>query len=315
MRAATAIALVQTPGPAGAVLASCVVVLGAWVRLTDAGLGCPTGRAATATCSPRPRTISPRPCTRWCTATSHRRWALIIVGAAGLGAAQSQAIPASRSLPVAVLFVRRVPARAARHEDGDAAAAAADRDGASARRAHRRWASCAGCRSSRSGARRRSGRLRAAARSRSLGLRVLALQICSRRLDQHQLRGRGLPGSADLPARPGGRTWISATRSCCGAGSASTTRAACLPTRRAWRFISRIDSARSSPGSTLVGVGTSRVLRSSAASGARWAGGAADPRGAAADRRSASSTVHLGRAAAARDPAQRRRGFSGYRSW
>jgi len=26
---------------AGAVLAACVVVLGAWVRLTDAGLGCP----------------------------------------------------------------------------------------------------------------------------------------------------------------------------------------------------------------------------------------------------------------------------------
>ena len=43
-----------------------------------------------------------------------------------------------------------------------------------------------------------------------------------------------------------GRTWTSKTRSCCGAASASTTKAACSITRRASRSISRIAWARSS---------------------------------------------------------------------
>jgi hypothetical protein len=41
-----------------------VVVLGAWVRLTDAGLGCPDWPGATATSTRRPITAFSKACTR-----------------------------------------------------------------------------------------------------------------------------------------------------------------------------------------------------------------------------------------------------------
>ena len=65
------------------------------------------------------------------------------------------------------------------------------------------------------------------------------------RLGQLELRRRGVPGFSHLPGARTGRTWISRMRSCCGAGSASTTRAACWTIRRASPFISRTGSARS----------------------------------------------------------------------
>jgi len=47
MHPQTTFVLVQAARMAGAVLAAAVVVLGAWVRLTDAGLGCPDWPAVT----------------------------------------------------------------------------------------------------------------------------------------------------------------------------------------------------------------------------------------------------------------------------
>ena len=133
----------------------------------------------------------------------------------------------------------------------------------------------------------------------------------ARRLDQQQLRGRGLPGFSDLPAIPGGRPWISATRSCSGAASASITRAACSPIRRGSPFISRIDCGAVVAGASLL---CPRNLQVCARPGraAAMARGAVGVRGAPADIARHRDGA-AGRAAAARHTAQRRRGPAGDR--
>ena len=112
---------------------------------------------------------------------------------------------------------------------------------------------------------------------------MLALQIALGGWTSSNYAASRLPGPADLPAIPGGRRWISATRSFCGAVSASTTRAACsrIPARVAIHFTHRL-------GAVVAGssfdrhrdLGSSRAPRGRPL---RFLGGLAGVRGAAAD--------------------------------
>ena len=89
----------------GALLAACVVVLGAWVRLTDAGLGCPDWPGCYGH-------VFPQTTHHFAQAVHemvHRYFAstlgAIIAALLGLGMAQPQGSARSRVKPVAVLFL------------------------------------------------------------------------------------------------------------------------------------------------------------------------------------------------------------------
>ena len=171
----------------------------------------PTGPVATATCTrPRRRSASaeinaanpdrPFDYQKAINEMVHR----YIVGALGLlviglAAALGREPPRSRAAARAALGAGRAARRAgaARHVDGDAAPEAAHRHAASARRSPDARAPVV-ARAAAGAARAESGGA-AAASPRHRGHRGARGAGRARRLDQHQLRGRGLPGFSDLP--------------------------------------------------------------------------------------------------------------------
>ena len=179
---------------------------------------------------------------------------------ARLGAAVPQGSAASRSCPVALLFVRRVPAGRARRVDGDPAAQALDRHGAPAWAASPLWACCGGCRSS-----PETRQLTRARDRRCANLRwwVLPCWCC-----KSPSAAGPAPTMRRWPARifppastPGGRRWTFATPSCCGADSTSTYEGGVLanPARVAIHFTHRLGALVA--GSILISLGARWPLR------------------------------------------------------
>ncbi len=239
----------------GAVLALVVVMLGAYVRLTDAGLGCPDwpgcyGRLVV----PHPATTAeelgseytrPLEAGKAWREMIHRYLAstlgLVCVALAAIAWRNRRDPSQPWRVPLALVGAHRLP-RPARHVDRHAAAEADRR---------RRRTCSAGSRRSRcslSLGRWRTVALPAADRRpaparRRGGGRARAADL-ARRLDERELRGARLPGFPDLPnavvardRRLRGRLRALAR------ASASTTKAACSITRRASPCTSRIGSA------------------------------------------------------------------------
>ena len=230
-------------------------MLGAWVRLTDAGLGCPDwpgcyGRlvvpdAATAPAELGSEYTRPLEAGKAWREMIHRYLAstlgLVCVALAVI-AWRNRRDPAQPSrAPARARRARDVP-RAARHVDGDVAAEADRRRRAFARRlrdagaarfarplalvAHtrRRRAACARSASPRP--------RRSCSRSRSAAGRARTMPRSRARISRRARRNGG-------PRSP-----ISRKGSCCGAASASTTKAACSIIPRAWPCTSRTAWAR-----------------------------------------------------------------------
>ena len=208
---------------AGAILAAGVVVLGAWVRLTDAGLGCPDWPGCYGHIYPNAGQSAAQSGSHFAKALHemiHRYFATtlgIIITSLLVWALRFRKDRGQPLIPVAVLFVRRVPARRTGRLDRDAAAQALDRDGASAGRPDHAWACCGGWRWRRRRARRPSAKRLCA------NLRWSAPPSWL-----HKLRSAVGPAPIMPPwpaltcppaSIPGGRRWIFGTPSCCGAVS------------------------------------------------------------------------------------------------
>ena len=220
----------------GAILCFGVVVLGGYTRLSNSGLGCPdwpgcfghvapTGSAEHYASAADVRKAWVEMIHRYAASTL----GLIIVCIAALS------IRARREPGVSVWFAHRAAgARGlpghARHAHRDLVAEAAHRHGSPARwPRYLRAAAVAVAVDARAATRPWTARAcsRAiawwkAARARACGRRWrwrAGTAGVSRRLDQQQLRRRGLPGFSALPGRSGSRMRTTRTRSCCGAAS------------------------------------------------------------------------------------------------
>ena len=234
----------------GAVLALAVVMLGAWVRLTDAGLGCPDwpgcyGRlvvpdAATSAGRARQRVHAAargrQGVARDDPSLSREHARLVCVALAAIALAQSPRSAAAVARAARARRARDLPGLA-RHVDGDAVAEADRRRRAFARRFRDARAArlarpvalgavpAADARPAR--ARRSRPPRRSCCRSRSAAGRARTTRRSRARISRRARRSGG-------PRSP-----ISRKASCCGAGSASTTKAACSTIRRASRCTSR----------------------------------------------------------------------------
>ena len=240
---------------AATLLCAIVVVVGAWVRLTNAGLGCPDwpgcyGHMHPAQAAERVAEINaanpdrPFDYQKAINEMVHR----YIVG--GLGTARDRPRvalgdepPRSRAAARAALGAGRAARRAgaARHVDGDAAPEAAHRHAASARRAPDARAPVV-ARAAAGAPRTESG---GAVRCGGSPSRASRCSRCRSRSAAGPARTtRPRPARIFRPARPlAGRLWTSGTPSSSGAASESTMRAACSTRRRASRSITRIASA------------------------------------------------------------------------
>ena len=234
-----------------------VVVLGAYVRLSNAGLGCPDwpgcyghvtplGAAADSGLAlrrrrhlrPRGRWRSAKPGARWCTATPPAPSASLLVLIAALGFLWRRERIASPVYLAALLAIVAVQA-ALGMLTVTLAAHAADRDAASAVRSHH--AVVAVVAGADAVAAARTGRP-VARQLGTVGARRRATTRCAyagavgpagpraadrtRWLDQQQLRRDRVPGLSDLSGELVAAARTFDPRSFCGTGSTSTTRAA-----------------------------------------------------------------------------------------
>jgi len=217
---------------AGAALAATVVVLGAWVRLTDAGLGCPDWPGCYGHIYPQ----ADQHFSKAIHEMIHRYFATtlgIIITGLLIFAAWNRKIRGQPLLAVALAVPSRLPAGRARRLDGHVAAKTLDRHGTPAggltTLAVLWWLSLTPPRLVLSAP---EGGLRKFA---LLALAALLLQIALGGWTSSNYaawRARTFPPASSL----GGRPWIFATPLCCGADSTSTTPAACWRTLRGSPF-------------------------------------------------------------------------------
>ena len=181
---------------AGALLAALVVVLGAWVRLTDAGLGCPDWPG----CYGHPYPQAAQGFAKAWHEMIHRYFAGGLVTVTTLLlvlALANRRLPAQPLLPVVLLFVLIFAQAALGALTVTELLEAPDRDVAPAG-----WPIDAGAALVAGVATPAitAGTRGCAACAGAAGRRRARRAALPRRLDQHQLRGGGLPGSAHLPA-------------------------------------------------------------------------------------------------------------------
>ena len=258
----TTLAWFRRAARVAALLAAIVVVVGAWVRLTNAGLGCPdwpgcygqlhpaAGRRRASPSANAAFPARPFDYQKALHEMVHRYIAtalgLLIIVARGVRRCGTAATRRSRGCCRGSLLGVVCAAGGARRVHGDDAGEAADRDAAPGRRTDDAVAAVVAV--ARAGAARRQGRRAAGAPARARWRsRCSACSCCSAAGPAATTPAVACPDFPTCQGTLAGRRRTSATPSCCGAGSGVDYEGGVLAARPAPRSTSRTGSARSRP--------------------------------------------------------------------